>query len=391
MTASLFAQARMPPGARAQSAPAAVPHAASASSITTFAHPPALIEDAKEPSRHSESRLGLLYQWSRPNADDDGNHDMSPAKEKSESLSNATPESWVGLVDISPTKKLNHAQLPGSQVDYVSAPISDSPETQQSSSETPSLTAWSNSEGISQHASQASAPQVAITSGCGPLGFHIPEAQLHQIEKAHQNDQIYWQYSLYQGPSGERIKIHYCKSKENSEDIAKLFLNEEVIGFDIEWKQAATAEHGIRKNVSLVQIASEDRIALFHISRYAKGESVEDLVAPTLKIIMESPNITKVGVSIKADCTRLRKFMEIDSRGIFELSHLYKLVKHASDSPELINKKLVSLAQQVGDHLQLPLYKGTVVRNSDWSEDLNYQQIRCEAFLSRQFYTAYSS
>lgn len=381
----------MPPGARAQSAPAQVPQAAWASSTTSFEHPLALTGDAKELSRHSESRLGILYQRSRPCADDGGNHDMFPAEKKSKSLSHATPESWVGLLDISPTKHLNHAQLSGSQVDCVSAPISVLPEIQQSSPKAPSLTTWSSSEGISQHASQASAPQVPKTSCCGPLGFHIPEAQLHHIEKAHQNDQIYWQYSLYQGPSGERIKIHYCKSKENSEDIAKLFLNEEVIGFDIEWKQAATAQHGIRKNVSLVQIASEDRIALFHISRYAKGESLEDLVAPTLKTIMESPNITKVGVSIKADCTRLRKFMGIDSRGIFELSHMYKLVKHASGNPKLINKKLVSLAQQVEDHLQLPLYKGSVVRNSDWSEDLKYQQIRCEAFLSKQLYTAYSS
>lgn len=381
----------MPQGGRVQSVPAAVPQAAWASSTTSFAHPPALTENAKEPSRHTEPRPGLPYQQSHPNTDDDINHDMFPAKKKAKSLSHATPESLMGLLGISHTKKLSHAQLSGSRVDCVSAPISVLPEIQQSSPKAPSLTAWPKSEGISHHASQADAPQIAKTRFCGPLGFHIPEAQLNHIEKAHQKDQIYWQYSLYQGPSGERIKIHYCKSKENSEDIAKLFLHEEVIGFDIEWKQAATAQHGIRKNVSLVQIASENRIALFHISRYAKGESLKDLVAPTLKTIMESPNITKVGVSIKADCTRLRKFMGIDSRGIFELSHMYKLVKHASDNPELINKKLVSLAQQVEEHLQLPLYKGSVVRNSDWSEDLKYQQIRCEAFFPRQFYTAYRS
>lgn len=380
----------MPPGARAQSAPELVPQAASASSTTSFAHPLALTENAKEPSWHSESKLNTFCQRSRPIADDEGSHDMFPAKKKSKSLSHATPEFWLGRLDISPTKHLNHSQLSGSQVDGVSTPISVLSEIQQSLPEAPSLTVSSDSEGISKLTSQASAPQLAKSSCCGPLGFHIPEAQLDHIEKAHQNDQIYWQYSLYQGPSGERIKIHYCKSKENSEDIAKLFLNEEVIGFDIEWKQAATAQHGIRKNVSLVQIASEDRIALFHISRYAKGESLDDLVAPTLKTIMESPSITKVGVSIKADCTRLRKFMGIDSRGIFELSHMYKLVKHASGNPNLINKKLVSLAQQVEDHLQLPLYKGSVVRNSDWSEDLKNQQILCEAFLSKHFYTAYS-
>lgn len=380
-------QARIPSLARAQSAPEP---AASVSSTTSFAHPLAFTEDAK-PSRHSESKLNLLYQRPRPSPDDDDNHGMFPAKKNSKSLSHGTPESWVGRLDISPTKHLHHAQLSGSQMDGVSAPISVLSDIQQSSPKVPSLTTWSSSEGISQNASQASAPQFAKTSYCGPLGFHIPEAKLHHIEKAHQNDQIYWQYSLYQGPSGEQIKIHYCKSKENSEDIAKLFLNEEVIGFDIEWKQAARAQHGIRKNVSLVQIASEDRIALFHISRYASGESLEDLVAPTLKTIMESPNITKVGVSIKADCTRLRKFMGIDSRGIFELSHMYKLVKHASDNPWLINKKLVSLAQQVEDHLQLPLYKGAVVRSSDWSEDLKSEQIRCESFLSKHSYTAYSS
>lgn len=373
----------MPLGARAQSAPEPISQPASASSATSFAHTPALDKGAKEPSRHSDSLHISAHQRSHSSADCGGSRDLSPAKKNSQSLSRATSESWVGRLDISPTQPLSHQLLSGSCVDDVSAPISVLSEIRESSPKAPSLTVWSNSGGISQLNSQTSTPQVAKTSSCGPLGFHIPEAQLHQIEKAHQNDQIYWQYGLYQGPSGERVKIHYCKSKEESEDIAKLFLNKEVIGFDIEWKQAATAMHGIRKNVSLVQIASEDRIALFHISRYAQGESLEDLVAPSLKTIMESSNITKVGVAIRADCTRLRKFMGIESRAIFELSHMYKLVKHASDNPKLINKRTVSLAQQVEDHLLLPLYKGSVVRNSDWSEDLKNEQIRCETFLSR--------
>lgn len=373
----------MPLGARAQSAPEPASHAASASSATSFAHPPALDKGANEPSQHSKSLNIPAHQRSHSIADRGGSRDISPAREIAKSLSRAASESWVGRLDISPTKPLSHQLLSGSWVDDSSAPISVLSEIRQSSPKAPSLTAWSNSGGISQPTSQASTPPVAKMSPCGPLGFHIPEAQLHQIAKAHQNDQIYWQYSLYQGPSGERVKVHYCKSKETSEDIAKQFLNEEVIGFDIEWKQAATEKHGIRKNVSLVQIASEDRIALFHISRYAKGESLEDLVAPTLKTIMESPNITKVGVAIKGDCTRLRKFMGIESRAIFELSHMYKLVKHASENPKLINKRLVSLAQQVEDHLQLPLYKGSVVRTSDWSVDLNNEQIRCKTFISR--------
>ena len=214
-----------------------------------------------------------------------------------------------------------------------------------------------------------------------PLGYHIPKAKLQQaIDAAPSVMAAYWQYTLYQGPGGEKdkVKVHYCKSKESTERISQLFLDEEVIGFDIEWTVNATTTDGIKKNVALIQIASEERIALFHIARYANATAVDDFVAPTFKRIMESPNITKVGVSVKGDCTRLRKFMNIEARGIFELSHLYKLVKFSCEDVKKINKVLVRLAQQVEEHLQLPLWKGEV-RSSDWSQDLSYEQIQCES------------
>ena len=213
-----------------------------------------------------------------------------------------------------------------------------------------------------------------------PLGYHIPKATLQRaIDAAPSAMTAYWQYTLYQGPGGEKdkVKVHYCKSKDSTERISQLFLHEEVIGFDIEWTMNATTTDGVKKNVALIQIASEERIALFHIARYPNATDVDDFVAPTFKKIMESPKITKVGVSVKGDCTRLRKFMNIEARGIFELSHLYKLVKFSCGDIKKINKVLVNLAQQVKEHLQLPLWKGEV-RSSDWSQDLNYQQIQCE-------------
>lgn len=216
-----------------------------------------------------------------------------------------------------------------------------------------------------------------------PLGYHIPKARLQEaIDAAPSVMAAYWQYTLYQGPGGEKdkVKVHYCKSKDSTERISQLFLDKEVIGFDIEWMMNATAADGVKKNVALIQIASEERIALFHIARYANATNVDDFVAPTLKRIMESTNITKVGVSVKGDCTRLRKYLNIEARGIFELSHLYKLVKFSCGDVKKINKVLVNLAQQVKEHLQLPLWKGEV-RSSDWSQDLNYQQIQCEPLL----------
>ena len=104
----------------------------------------------------------------------------------------------------------------------------------------------------------------------------------------------YWHFTLYQGPGGDKdkVKVHYCKSKETTEKIAQLFLNEEVIGFDIEWKPNSSISEGITKNVSLIQIASEERVLLAHIARYPnaatseKEYQVDDFVAPSLKKIM---------------------------------------------------------------------------------------------------------
>ncbi len=211
-----------------------------------------------------------------------------------------------------------------------------------------------------------------------PLGYHIPEKRMADAKLASPGTSAsYWQYVLYRGPNGEKIKVHYCKSKTTTEHVAQLFLGQEVLGFDIEWKPQALATEGVKKNVALIQLASEERIALFHVARYWEDEKSDDLLAPTLKKIMESTKITKVGVSIKADCTRLRKFMGIDSRSLLELSHLYKLVKFSPVNVKMINKKLVSLSQQVEEHLQLPMWKGEV-RSSDWSQDLNYEQIYCK-------------
>ena len=188
----------------------------------------------------------------------------------------------------------------------------------------------------------------------------------------------YWAHTLYRGPEQDgveaKVKVHYCRSKHTTErTLQQYFMDKKILGFDIEWQGETHKNSGAKKNVSLVQLASEDRIGLFHIALYPKED---DLVAPSLRTIMEDPSITKVGVAIKADCTRLRKYLKIESRGIFELSHLYKLVKFSSSKDfKLINKRLVSLSTQVQEHLHLPMFKGSEVRASDWSQALQMDQI----------------
>ncbi|KAI9795892.1 MAG: hypothetical protein M1833_006619 [Piccolia ochrophora] len=219
--------------------------------------------------------------------------------------------------------------------------------------------------------SKASAPYIPLAVSALPLSYtQSPDRP---------QDQEYWHYKLYRSPQGERPRVHYCRSLETSERVAKMFLDNDLLGFDIEWKVNAMVRDGPRKNVCLIQIANESRIALFHLALFNKGDHPHDLVPPSFKLIMESPSITKVGVAIKADCTRLRTFLDVHSRSIFELSHLHKLVKYSATDARLINKRLVSLSQQMEEHFSMPMFKGSDVRESDWSRELSMPQIEYAA------------
>ncbi|RDK40430.1 ribonuclease H-like protein [Aspergillus phoenicis ATCC 13157] len=189
----------------------------------------------------------------------------------------------------------------------------------------------------------------------------------------------FWSHTMLKSPEGKNIIVHYCKTLKSSEEVAQLFLNDKILGLDMEWKAQASAWNSIQDNVSLIQIANRERIALFHVALFRPGRKLSDLVPPSLKQIIESPDITKLGVSIKADCTRLRKYLKVDAHGIFELSHLHKLVKYCQTNPKLINKRPVNLSEQVEEHLGLPLEKAEDVRCSDWTVSLSYRQVQYAA------------
>ena len=214
---------------------------------------------------------------------------------------------------------------------------------------------------------------------CSEASFKMTEELFRAARNAEPGStESFWSHILYRGQAVDgketKVKVHYCRTKQTTERTLQYFLDKKIIGFDIEWKAEANKYQGAKKNVSLIQLACEERIALFHIALYPKDETA-DLVAPSLKKIMEDPGITKVGVAIKADCTRLRKYLDIHAQGTFELSHLYKLVRYSkSKDYKQINKLLVSLATQVQEHLHLPMFKGDV-RSSDWSQPLNMEQI----------------
>ncbi|CAI7593688.1 unnamed protein product [Penicillium glandicola] len=189
----------------------------------------------------------------------------------------------------------------------------------------------------------------------------------------------FWSHSSQQSPDGRKLIVHYCRSLQSTEEAVQHFLRSKVIGFDMEWKAQASGWDSIQSNVSVIQIANEERIAIFQVALFKPARSLDDLVSPSLKRLIESPDVMKVGVSIKADCTRLRKYLGIDARATFELSHLYKLIKYGKDNPKLVNKRGVNLSEQINEHFGLPLEKSDDVRCGDWTRALSYRQVQYAA------------
>ncbi|KAI0537792.1 ribonuclease H-like protein [Xylaria digitata] len=202
----------------------------------------------------------------------------------------------------------------------------------------------------------------------------------------------YWSYEQYrrtaEDGSSHKVRVHYCRSRHTMERVCKeYFMDEKILGFDLEWMVDATRRDGPKRNVSLIQLASPSRIGLFHVALFADSD---DMVGPSFRSLMENPDVIKVGVSIKGDTTRLRTFLDVDSRGLMELSHLYRLVTYSRNGQyHNINRKLVPLATQVQDFLHLPMFKGADVRSGNWSRPLDVNQVAysaSDAYAGLQLY-----
>ncbi|KAK6214610.1 hypothetical protein LQW54_004332, partial [Pestalotiopsis sp. IQ-011] len=165
-------------------------------------------------------------------------------------------------------------------------------------------------------------------------------------------------------------------TKAESEVVAQEFLKEAVLGFDMEWTYPEPYSTRLQDKVGMIQIASESKIGLFHIEIH-EGQTTDDIIAPSLRKIIESPDIVKVGVKIfmgDADLLRLRIHLKLQSRGAFELSHLYRLITFGPKRPNYLMTYLQALGKQVQEILGLPLNKDPRVRMSNWNQPLSAEQ-----------------
>ncbi|KAK5113867.1 hypothetical protein LTR85_010400 [Meristemomyces frigidus] len=206
------------------------------------------------------------------------------------------------------------------------------------------------------------------------LTYRIPAADYRNAVMASRNSNAaFWTYKLYKNPDGKTPTVHYCTNFKQAEEQAQKFLDEPVLGFDIEWEPFVPKDKvTIKKSVSLIQIATEDKIGLFQIARFF-GDTAEQLMPPSLRKLLESDQTIKAGVNVTGDARRMEQYLGVKMRAQFELSHLYKVVGMSGTKPGNVNKRMVNLAAQVQEVLLLPLKKDDV-RVSNWTKWLSSQQ-----------------
>jgi hypothetical protein len=201
------------------------------------------------------------------------------------------------------------------------------------------------------------------------LDFPLPEFRLHEPDKL--PDGTLFSHTLYCNPNGERVEVHYVNDFAKSEEVAQLFLGEPVLGFDLEWEVRPPAS--FKDSVSLIQLASPSRIALFHIAKFS-GTTPSAVMPPTLAKILESPTVLKCGVAVGGDASRLEKELRLRPRGCFELSHTHNLLSAARNRDGAVPRTLFGLSAMGAKYLGLPLCKDRWVRASAWSRALGAKQ-----------------
>ncbi|KAI1319325.1 ribonuclease H-like domain-containing protein [Xylariaceae sp. FL0255] len=165
----------------------------------------------------------------------------------------------------------------------------------------------------------------------------------------------------------------------------------------VSWNASSPTNERLQEKVSLIQLACEDKIALFHLGAHP-GTKPRDILAPSLRRIIESPAIVKAGSNIMGDFDRLEEFLDLKPRGAIELSHFHNLITYASGSSEEHARrcatKRIGLARQTEEHFGIPLQKGSV-KYSGWSRNsltkAQKEYAASDAYASFMLYYYYES
>ncbi|QDS72683.1 hypothetical protein FKW77_003051 [Venturia effusa] len=178
----------------------------------------------------------------------------------------------------------------------------------------------------------------------------------------------YWTYKLYRGPSGEKVRVTYCRKLAETEAAMRRISNSSVLGFDLEYKPYGGGPN-IKDQVSVIQLASESDIIVIHLAAFPGDRDMtrQQLLGPALRRILEDQSIIKVGLRISGDGNLLRDNLGVYMRGAVDVAKL------RPTQPRLTNPSLATLTDIF---FGMPLDKS--LSTSPWHRERALKQNECD-------------
>lgn len=176
-------------------------------------------------------------------------------------------------------------------------------------------------------AKKKKAPQPkAVEDGCS-YTLHMPPRYGYTADKP----DPFWAYYLYKNHQSEEPEVKYSDNLAESERFAKRLLKEKLLGISMKY-QASSVAGTYQKKVSVIVLACEDTIYVFHLARHP-GDQLSDVIAPSLRKVLESPLIVKVGIAVlSVYFARLKDHLGLSPQSALELSHLHNLLDERGDA-----------------------------------------------------------
>uniref|UniRef100_UPI0040475C0D 3'-5' exonuclease n=1 Tax=Roseivirga sp. TaxID=1964215 RepID=UPI0040475C0D len=109
-------------------------------------------------------------------------------------------------------------------------------------------------------------------------------------------------------------KVVIAASEETIREALREIGQFSVVGFDTEARP--TFKKGQIRQISLIQIATDDKVYLLRIMQTGLMDCIVDF--------MENPNIVKVGIGLDDDFNLLNRLRSFDKRGFLDLNIRFK-------------------------------------------------------------------
>jgi ribonuclease D len=146
---------------------------------------------------------------------------------------------------------------------------------------------------------------------------------------------------------------------------AKELLKAQIVGLDTEFRAGGGCQ--LTDKVSLIQVATETQIVLFHVAQF-DGKQTSELIPPSLKRLLESPNIVKTGSGVHGDAARLEKYFDCKVQRAYDLKQFLQIV-HPKEKSESATLDIMTRR-----YYEIGLDKTQSNRCTDWTKPLNEKQ-----------------